>query len=270
MYLAGDVDPRWRESLLRPAAVVPYWAAVKAGQGDVVVHGALPYGHTLVGPFHARAFIEQDELLPKPDVRGELARARHLENHERWRMREIAKADIVFAWITGDAGGLTAVRDAGAELGLAYGTGKAVIVAAPYWTQLQNEPLITELSWKMIVADTALEAYERIMADLDVTFERGMARIEAKYDGRCMACRSGYKAGEVIYWSKKHGALHADCYVLVNQPDEVNNVLFNSRLVQAVRQENGELEKECLELMTKNSILEQRIAELEKAGGGDG
>lgn len=267
MYLAGDVDPRWRESLILPAATVPYWAAVKAGKGDVVVHGALPYGHTLVGPFHPRAFVEQDELLPVPGQWGELKRATHLENHERWRMREMAKADIVFAWLGN--GSPTALRDAGAEIGLAYGIGKAVIVATPYLSQLQNEPLITELAWKMIVADTAKEAYERITADLDVTFERGAMRLQAKYDGGCTICRSSYAVGDTIYWSKKHGGMHVDCYVLANRPDEIDNVLFNSRLVQALRQENGERESECLELMTKNSMLERRLEELTKGADDD-
>lgn len=262
VYLSGDDVSPWRETLISPTALVPYQAAMHAGSCEHGVPEALPYGHTLVGPFYVRTVLEPSDLLPTDGGMG-WERTRHLANPERYRMRAIAKADIVFAWL----GNLNAFSGMDLELGLAYGTGKAIILAAPTVLDLQRAPLATELAWKMIVAPTPRDAYERVTADLDVTFERGMARIEASYEGRCVVCRSGYKIGDTIYWSKKQGAMHPDCHALVTNPDEVNSVVFNSQLVQALRHENADLERECLGLMTKNSMLEQKLAELTKAEG---
>ncbi len=262
VYLAGPSDAEWRMTLLCEEAHAAYSVAVQADAGDTVVHGALPYGHTLVGPFQIRPRLQPHELLPKE--RFEYTRARHLQNQDRWRMRAIAKADIVFGWAP-EIGCIP--HDFGAELGFAYGTGKAVILATTSVETLEHMPFLTELAWKMIVAPTPREAYERIMADLDVTFERGMARIESKYGGQCVYCRSAYKEGETIYWSKPQGGMHVDCHARWKS-SEPNDVIFNSELVHALRAENADLEKECLELMTKNSMLEQENARLseEKAG----
>ncbi len=172
----------------------------------------------------------------------------------------MAKADIVFAWLT--PGDVASMRDLGAELGLAYGIGKAVILAAPTLTTLEQCPLLTEFAWKMIVEHTALSAYEHVMADLDVTFERGMARIEAKYGGRCEVCRSSYHVGETIFWSKPRGGMHVDCYERIHSDGEISNVVFNSELVRALRAEHADLEKQCLDLMTKNSMLEKDLDEM--------
>lgn len=269
VYLAGGADPEWRLELLREEAHEAYAVAVQTAAGDTVLHGALPYGHTMVGPFQVRWQSERGELLPR-EVR-EYTRARHLANPERWRMRAIARADIVFAWLPAtwrtDLNGLP--LDVGAELGLAYGTGKAVILAAESVEVLERAPLLTELAWKMVHAASARRAYEHIMADLDVTFERGMARITSNYGGQCTFCRGSYKEGEIIYWSKPQGGMHVDCYNrLQSESANPDAVVFNSELVHALRTENADLEKECLELMTKNSMLEQEKARLseEKAG----
>lgn len=242
--------------MLNPTSHEAYAVAVQAGAGDAVLLGALPYGHTMVGPFQLRHQVPSDELYASN--RFDVVRGRHLANVERWRMRALAKADIVFAWLTPGDG--AAMRDLGAELGLAYGTGKAVILAAPALTTIEQCPLLTEFAWKMIIEHTALAAYERVMADLDVTFERGMARIEAKYGGRCSVCRSSYPAGETIFWSKPKGGMHVDCYERIHTPEEISNVVFNSELVRALRAENADLEKQCLDLMTKNSMLESELS----------
>lgn len=262
VYLAGGADPEWRLSLLREEVHESYAVAVQTAANDTMLHHALPYGHTMVGPFQIRVETEPRELLPH-NVH-EFTRARHLANPERWRMRAISRADIVFAWCPGVA---RIPRDFGAELGLAYGTGKAVIVGSDRLETLEHMPLITEFAWKMIVSSSPREAYERVMADLDVTFERGMARIESRFGGRCVYCRGSYKEGETIYWAKNQGGMHVDCHERLKQ-DDPDAVVFNSELVHALRTENADLEKECLELMAKNSMLEQEKARLseEKAG----
>lgn len=260
VYLAGTADLEWRLNLLRPDAHEAYTIAVQGGQGDVVIHGALPYGHTFVGPFQVRPRLRHGDLLPK-DV-YEFNRARHLQNPERWRMRAISKADIVFAWIPleWDNSNNGLPLDFGAELGLAYGTGKAVILATKSQQVLESTPLLTELAWKMIVAKDERDAYERSMSDLDVTFERGMARITSRYGGRCSFCRGSYKEGETIYWSKPKGGMHVDCYARLQQEEQdPDAVVFNSELVHALRVENADLEKECLELQMKNSMLEKKL-----------
>lgn len=263
VYLAGPSDAEWRHTLLRAEAHEAYAVAVQAGAGDTVIHGALPYGHTMVGPFQIRPHLQPHELLPKEI--HEYTRARHLQNPDRWRMRAVAKSDIVFAWLPlqwGDEDALP--TDLGAELGLAYGTGKAVIAATRSAEVLQHTPLLTELAWKMIVAPTPKEAYERVMADLDVTFERGMARIISNYGGQCSFCRSSYKEGEAIYWSKPQGGMHVDCYNRLQSESDPDAVVFNSELVNALRTENADLEKECLGLMTDKSMLEQKNKGLEQ------
>ena len=265
VYLAGPAEIEWRMDLLRPEAHGAYAAAVQSGASDATLPNALPYGHTYVGPFQMRPRLNLSELLPKETY--EFTRARHLQNPERWRMRHLARADIVFAWIP--AAWNNAVNglplDFGAELGLAYGTGKAVIVASGSPFGLGMTPLLTEFAWKMIVEETPTKAYERIMADLDVTFERGMARIESRYGGQCAYCRSAYKEGETIFWSKPQGGMHVDCHARwQNEGQDPNTVVFNAELVHALRVENADLEKECLAAMTKNSMLEQEKKALEE------
>lgn len=263
VYLAGSTDPEWRLSLLRPDAHEAYAVAVQLGDGDVVLPGALPYGHTMVGPFQVRPRLMPGDLLPKETY--EFTRGRHLQNPERFRMRSIAKADIVFAWVPTSWGPMEPMpMDFGAELGLAYGTGKAVVLAASSQEILERTPLITEFAWKMITEKAPRDAYERIMADLDVTFERGMARIVSQYGGQCSYCRGGYKEGESIFWSKPNGGMHLDCHARFESDNQnPNAVVFNSELIHALRIENADLEKECLELMTEKSMLEQKNKALE-------
>jgi hypothetical protein len=258
VYLAGDVDPRWRVDLIDPAHHEAYAVAVQSGANDTLLTGALPYGHTMVGPYQTRINLDETDLVAKDHM--ETVRGAHLTNPERYRLRQIAKADIVFTWLTDSPGS----RDSCVELGLAYGIGKAVVVAAQSRWILRSLPLSTEIAWKMAVAGNAAQAYKHVMADLDVTFERGMARIEAKYGGSCVVCRSSYSAGETIYWSKPTGGMHADCHARVNAPDELSSVVFNSELVRAVRAENADLEKQLLTFQTQVSMLEQEVTK-EKA-----
>lgn len=259
VYLAGDADPSWRLALLNASVHEPYAIAVQTGECDAVFPGALPYGHTFIGPYAVRQQLDFFDLQAT-DLRT-VERGKHLKNLERYRMRQISRSDIIFSWLPSSTGAC----DVGTELGLAYAAGKAVVLAAPARTVLDSFPVATELAWKMVVAADVKNAYEHIMADLDVTFERGMARIESKYGGQCTVCRSSYKEGDTIYWSKPRGGMHLDCHELVFSQEELSSVTFNSELVRALRHENAALEEQLLDLQTKLSMAEKQVAEDKQA-----
>lgn len=256
VYLAGDDDdPTWRLSVLRYEAHEAFAVAAQSG-GSIFLQDALPYGHTYVGPFTLRPSLDDAELAVAAGL--EVQRTdKYLGNPERTRLSCISKADIVFCWYVGRKH-----LDVGIELGTAYASGKAVILASTSQDYLEQLPLATEIAWKMFVGSSPRDAYERATADLDLTFERGMAKIESKYDGRCTVCHASYHPGDIIYWSKPRGGMHPDCYARINDPKEISSAVFNSELVNALRSENAKLEKECLDLMTKNSLLEKESEEL--------
>lgn len=258
IYCAGDDDPSWRLDLLQADHHETYSTLTQNGGSDIL-EGALPYGHHYIGPYTVRTKLEPGEL--SIDAALGVSRPERLQaGPERARLAAIARADLIFAWMTPRCG-----PDFGVELGVAYATGKAVILAAPHRegkSFLDGLPLATEVSWKMHEGMSARDAFEWAVADLDVTFERGMTKFTSKYDGRCTVCHSSYKAGDVIYYSRPQGGMHPDCYARVNNPKEKTAAVFNSELVNALRSENAKLETECLALMTKNSMLEKQYNEL--------
>lgn len=257
VYLAGSADPEWRLSLLQLAAHEAYAVAVQQGD-DVILQGALPYNHSMVGPFQVRTQLAPGDLQPREVF--EWQRGVNVRNVERHRLRAIERCDIVFAWVPRlwDNAIEALALDFGAELGIAYGLGKAVVIATNTAYVLEKLPLVTQLAWKMIAEKDARAAYYHVMADLDVTFDRGMVKLTAKTNGRCAYCRSSYNEGETVYWSKRHDGIHVDCHARLQQANrDVNAIIFNSELVGALREDNANLEQECLDLKTKMSMLEQ-------------
>jgi hypothetical protein len=216
---------------------------------------SLPWGHTLTGPFiqplffHSIGFVQEDyqenlRVTKNDDLLT-----------ERRRMKALRDADFVFAWIGAAKEGS---RIAGFELGAAYLLGKPIILAAAAKETFEIERLLAEVAWKLVVGADPRDAYEKATADLDVTFNRGFARVASRYDGQCVHCRGSYHVGEAIYWSKQRGAYHEDCYIQAHRPEDASSVLFNTELVAALREENARLEKENTGLMVENSMLRQK------------
>ena len=222
VYLSGDADTNWRLSLLTTESRLDYDSKANVGDWTPLV-SALPWGHTLVGPFSSPT---------APETRRSHA------GLEQLRTKALKSSDFVFAWLSNAAH----FMDAGLELGAAYSLDKPIILAVPDKKLLAKIPRFVSAAWKVVVNQNVVDAYELVTADMDVTFEKGFSIVAAGAWGRCVACQSSYHVGQSIYWSKQRGGYHEDCYVRAHRPENVSAALFNAELIQALREENARLE----------------------------
>lgn len=227
-----------------------------------VIHGALPFGHSITGAYVYRGAIGQQELeAPFKDFDGQTStvtqhRAPNILTPERQRIQAMKKSDVGFLWL-----GNNVCPEMIADAAMLYGSGKEVVVAAPSVQHLLGFPLVVEMLYQRayICEHGQRRAYETAMADSEVHTQKKFVLMTSKYGGLCRGCGGPYNVGEPIMWSRNEGVYHKDCYDAMNDPSKANPALFSADLVNALRTKNNELERE-------NTMWMARVSELERRG----
>ena len=173
-------------------------------------------------------------------------RERLYADHFPWGhvpVRNVHEADVLFLWLPRRA----LSPKSWYEIGLAEGLGKPVHVGAPTAEifndfGIQHADMFDGLKQTTVNPDVR-DAYETVMADLDIVKPTVFVLRGAPQAGLCRGCGGSYQKHEVIHHTRRHGCFHRDCFERMKNPQEANAAVFTSALVEALRRENASLEE---------------------------
>lgn len=196
----------------------------------------------LVGPYND----SWRDAVRNPDK--SLSKWRHQE------VRSIADADLLFWWATPhNARSIETWFQLGQAVALdrsiiAVSESKlAVFATIAGETGKSSEELLEKL--KIDVKNSPIErgvlsSYEVNMADLDLIRPSRFYRSTATVYCRCEVCGCLISRGEAVVRSAFRGVFHIDCHEAKYDPKNLSDTIFNSRLIEALREENAKLEQE--------------------------
>lgn len=175
----------------------------------------------------------------------------------KWRHQEVsslADADLLFWWATpSNSRSIETWFQLGQAVALDRGivavseSKLGVLISISEETGKSSEELLQRLS--IDIKTAAIErgvrgSYEAHMADMDVLRPSRFFRTEATEYCRCAVCGCLISRGETVVRSAFRGVFHIDCHEAKFDPKNLSDTVFNSRLIEALREENARLEQE--------------------------
>jgi len=175
----------------------------------------------------------------------------------KWRHQEVssvADADLIFWWATQDNARSV---DTWFQLGQSIALDRAIIAVSESVSEVfgsisaatgkSPSDLLQRLSIDIRTAPAGSGirfSYERYLADMDVLKPSRFVRTEATEYCRCAVCGGNISKGQIVVRSAFRGIFHVDCHAAKFDSNNLSETVFNSRLIETLREENARLEQE--------------------------